>query len=61
MDENDDISYWEDDSEASTNYSENILTSGSTGSFRCPDCGSYNTSQGVYFDKCNSCSYSQGY
>lgn len=37
------------------------LTSGHTQSFRCPHCGSYNTAQGVYFDECRSCNYSQGY
>lgn len=36
-------------------------TSGSIGSFQCPDCGSYNTVQSTYAEVCNSCGWGQGY
>lgn len=36
-------------------------TSGSTGSFKCSECGSYNTGQSTFADWCNSCGYSYGY
>lgn len=29
--------------------------------FACPQCGSYNTSQGTYFEMCNTCGWHQGY
>lgn len=32
-----------------------------TQNFKCPECGSYNTSQGTYYEQCNSCGWSQGY
>ncbi len=37
------------------------ISSGKTQSFRCPSCGSYNTEESVYYEKCRSCGWEQGY
>lgn len=42
-------------------FSENTLLNGSKQGYRCPCCGSYNTEQGTYYDKCNTCGDFQGY
>ena len=59
-DEDEDDSYWSE-AKPEQHITGEILTSGSSGSFGCPHCGSYNTAQGVYFDECRSCGWSQGY
>lgn len=58
MDE--DNSYWDKPNPEYTN-SGDISTSGSTGTIRCPDCGSYNTIDAVYVTMCNSCGWGVGY
>lgn len=30
-------------------------------SFQCPNCGSWNTMQGAYFDYCKTCQWEDGY
>jgi len=51
----------EEDSNPQYHKSESVLGSGQTQSFGCPECGSHNTAQGVYFDECRSCGWNQGY
>lgn len=59
-DDEDDDSHW-DMAKPEYHSSDDILTSGSSGSFSCPECGSYNTASGVYFDECRTCGWGQGY
>lgn len=55
-----DRSHW--DKQNRTDYNSGFHgTSGSRSSFQCPSCGSWNTSQGTYFDQCNTCDWGQGY
>lgn len=69
MYEEDEDYYWEEEKDTShwskpnpkEHYTGSIATSGSTGSFKCPNCGSYNTGQSTYADYCNSCDWGQGY
>jgi len=58
--EDGDNDYW-NEAKPDQWYTGDAMTSGSTGSMKCPECGSYNTMQTVYVDKCNSCGWSQGY
>jgi hypothetical protein len=55
-----DKSFWDKQKRQDYHFG-GALGSGSTSSFQCPQCGSWNTSQGTYFDKCNSCDYGVGY
>ena len=59
-DEDEDSSYWSE-AKPKEHRSGEISTSGSSGSLSCPECGSYNTASGVYFDECRSCGWSQCY
>lgn len=58
--EDNDTSYWDKPDPKEYRTGE-VLTTGNTGSFQCPNCGSYNTTQGVFFDECRSCDWGQGY
>lgn len=55
-----DKSFWDKQNKTDYNSDDSSL-SGSKSSFRCPNCGSWNTSQGTYFDMCNSCDWGIGY
>lgn len=61
MDDEEDNSFISEEEATPREYSGSILGSGRTQSFACPNCGSYNTSQGTYFEQCNTCGWSQGY
>lgn len=39
----------------------NAISSGSKQSFACPGCGSYNTEESVYYEKCNTCGWCDYY
>jgi hypothetical protein len=63
MDE-DDYKEYIDEEDARPRYFSNPeapLASGNTQAFSCPECGSYNTAQGIYFEECRTCGWSQGY
>lgn len=62
MDEEDDNRYISDEEANPRQYnSGDSLTSGNKQSFGCPSCGSRNTEQGVYYELCKTCGWSQGY
>lgn len=55
-----DNEYWEEPKPERTN-SGNPYSSGSKGTFSCPECNSYNTEESTMYEKCNSCGWFQGY
>lgn len=42
-------------------HGDSPITSGSKQSFSCPECGSWNTEESVFYECCNSCGWEQGY
>lgn len=40
---------------------ESLLGSGKRQTFSCPSCGSWNTEESVYYERCKTCGWEQGY
>lgn len=56
-----DSSYIHKEDAKPVQISGDLMSNGNLQTFPCPACSSYNTIEGIYFEECRTCGWSQSY